>query len=252
MNLQTVNFLTAFVFGFLAFFSPCTFPLIPSFLIYLGTMRRDEKNLNSASSSFQKYFFYFQILSYIFGMCATLVLLGITVGSFGYFFRAHRFLLQQIGGIFVIFFAMQILGFLRISFFMKEVEHTKIKKFIQENRKKRWDFNLIGAFLLGIVFTLGWIPCLSLVLGGILSLAAGTNPLYGGILLFIYAFGQALPLLVFAVFYDKLISLLPILKRKTIIIQKVSGWLLLILGLYIVTNQYVQLSNWFSSILQKI
>ncbi|GAC1372550.1 MAG: hypothetical protein NVSMB32_16310 [Actinomycetota bacterium] len=142
--------------------------------------------------------------------------------------------LVKVAGAFVIVMGLATLGVLRIPFLYRE---------------KRFDLNRIrsgpaGAFPLGMAFAFGWTPCIGPVLGAILTVAAGTQTAAkGALLLFFYSLGLGLPFLAFALVYSKAGGTFRVIRRHGRGIELVSGGLLVVIGLLLLTGAYQALFN---------
>ena len=96
----------------------------------------------------------------------------------------------------------------------------------------------LRSFITGSVFTLGWTPCVGPILGGILALAMGTGTaLKGAFLLIIYSFGLGLPFLVIGFIFSTLREHLTQIQRYSVIINIISGFLLVVIGLLVLTDK---------------
>jgi cytochrome c-type biogenesis protein len=240
--MSSLNLLTAFVFGFLAFLSPCTFPLIPSFISFLAGV--SVKNLEDEIFSKQhRNTILLHVGAYVLGSCLTLVVLGATAGELGYFIKSERYLLQQIGGVIVILFGLYIGGFLQTSFLSRGFQLSKITK-VLELLPSRYAY--IVSFLIGVVFTLGWIPCISPILGAILILAASShNALSGGFLLFVYALGQNVPLVLVSILLSSYIGYFTYVRKHIVIFQRVCGVFLIVLGMFLILGSFSVVTQFF-------
>src|SRR3989338_2904843 len=150
-----ISIIVAFIAGFVSFVSPCILPIIPGFLAYLSGTSSNDKNarmkmfLNSAA--------------FVLGFSVVFALLGVLLNTV---LERVSYSVQQwlsrIGGAIIILFALYILGLIRISFL--ERDH-KIAV------KKKFSITYITSFVFGAAFAVGWTPCVSAILGSILSLA---------------------------------------------------------------------------------
>jgi cytochrome c-type biogenesis protein len=150
-----------------------------------------------------------------------------------------------ISGIIVIILGLNILfNFLKFLNYEKRL-HLK-------NKPK----GIIGAFLAGTAFGAGWTPCIGPVLTSILFLAAQSGGIpYAVIYLLFFSAGLGLPFLLAALFFDYFIKLSVKLRSFLPVIQRISGALLIIIGILILFGQYQKLSAlaarlqpWFSSL----
>jgi cytochrome c-type biogenesis protein len=159
-------------------------------------------------------------------MMAIFVTLGLTATWVGALIAAHRTELVMVGGLVIFLFGLKLLGVLRISWLDRE-------KRLQQTVQTR--FRWLNAFALGIVFSLGWTPCVGPVLGSVLTYTASatSSPLRGALYLGVYSAGFIVPLLVLSLFADGARRLLrrigPWLPR----IEKVGGVALAGVGLYL-------------------
>ncbi|RAK09783.1 cytochrome c biogenesis protein CcdA [Halanaerobium saccharolyticum] len=222
-----LSLIAALSAGLLSFFSPCILPLIPTYLSYLvGDYAKAKQNKNELS-------IIITALSFIAGFTVIFVFLGLSATFLGKFLIRNQRLLMQIGGTVIIIFGLHLTGILEINYFYRE------KKFELPN-------SLTGnlrAFIMGVILAVGWTPCIGPILSSIL-IAASTraNIFQGGLLLFVYAVGLALPFFITALFMDYLLPKLKAFNKFLPIINKITGTLLIIFGLLMVTG-YLEVVN---------
>jgi cytochrome c-type biogenesis protein len=102
-----------------------------------------------------------------------------------------------------------------------------------------------GAYVLGLAFAFGWTPCIGPILGAILSMAASEGDVTRGTtLLGVYAIGLGLPFLLVAVFVQRSMALMTRLKRHMALIERLMGWLLIAVGVALVTGAFTAFSWW--------
>ena len=202
----------AFAAGLVSFFSPCVLPLLPS---YLGLVSANSKNKVVLGS-----------VLFVLGFSTVFVLLGAGFGSLGSFVYGDvKEWIQRISGVFVI-----LLGFVLLGGFNFAQRTAKLK--IQPKA------GLIGAPLLGVVFGLGWTPCIGPILGSILAFASMEDSIYKGILLLsLYSIGLAVPFVLSSLLIKKFLIFSKSAKKYLVNIKKISGIILIITGILIVTGK---------------
>jgi cytochrome c-type biogenesis protein len=167
----------AFFAGVLSFLSPCTLPLLPAYFAF--SFQASKSNVVVMT------------IAFFFGLATTLVLFGATATALSYFLFRNQQFLTQIGGFLIILFGIMSLlgfGFTGIQF------------------QNRPEATVIGSYVYGATFSLGWSACIGPILGSILTLLAtqGMGILQGTFLAFIYSLGLGLPLIVIATFFSRL------------------------------------------------
>ncbi|MBN2804015.1 MAG: sulfite exporter TauE/SafE family protein [Deltaproteobacteria bacterium] len=187
---MSFDILTIFGAGVLTFLTPCVLPLIP---VYLAALTGG--NITDLSSR-QKGQLIFRALFFSFGFILVFTVMGLGASSIGSFLSDHKIVMQIIGALLILVFALKFLGLFNISFMNQTVK--------ADDSKFKTKFGTINAFLMGIVFAAGWSPCVGPVLGSILTYTASTtsSPFTGALYLSIYGVGFALPLMITAVFAE--------------------------------------------------
>ncbi len=229
--------LIAFGAGLISFLSPCVLPLIPGYVSYIsGTTYNELLETKIKLSPLIFFTLGFSIVFILFGAAATFI---------GQLFLSFSNELRVAAGIIIIIFSLHILGFINLKIFNYE------KRFQVSNNN-----SFFAPILLGMAFGFGWTPCIGPILGSILVLATTEESLIRGvILLCFYSLGLAIPFILSGLLIQKFISISNKLKSKMKLIVNVSGYLLLVTGLLILTNQLQVLGFYlieYFPILQKL
>ncbi|MBZ4673798.1 MAG: cytochrome c biosis protein transrane region [Spirochaeta sp.] len=208
-------YITAFLEGIISFISPCILPILPLYFSYLagGVAEQDqEKNLLVKNS-----------IAFVVGFTILFVALGAASTTIGQFLQSHLDMLNRIGGVLVILFALNNLGFVLIpalnnnhKFQMKGLQNMNVPK----------------SMLFGLVFALGWTPCVGPLLGSALMMAANAEMVSKGMLtLLFYAMGLGIPFLLSAILLEQLESVFAAIKKHSKLITIISGFFLLAFGI---------------------
>jgi cytochrome c-type biogenesis protein len=183
---------------------------------------------------------HFNALLFVFGFSLIFVLFGLVSGTLGKFLILHRAVISSLGGIFVIGFGLIMLGYIPFPNFFARVG---LPHWLHPGKP-------FSAFLLGLLFALGWSPCLGPILGTILLLAGSSGTaLYGGYLLAVYSLGLALPFLFVAFLYGSAFTYIAPLARYLPIIEKCAGVFLVIIGALLLIGDFGLLNVWFTDAL---
>lgn len=206
-----MEYLITFVEGIASFISPCILPVIPIYISYFATESQSMKKsiINS--------------LGFTFGFSIIFILLGVFASTFGKLVHQYADYINIVFGIFLIILSLNYIGILFIKFLNKTKE-TKTKK---EN------LTFITSLLFGIIFSLSWTPCVGAFLSSALILASTMGSVFkGALLLLIYSLGLAIPFIVTTLFLEKMKSTFDFIKKHYNIINKISGSILLISGVW--------------------
>jgi len=220
MNL--FSYFLTFLEGILTFISPCILPMIPIYFLYLAGESKDTDSTSPHKSKL-----IINSIGFVIGFTIVFTILGATVTSLGNFLSEHRVVLEKISGIFIIIFGLNFAGIFKIPLL---------------NKEKRFDFkfNNLGFFtsiVFGIVFGFGWTPCLGAFLGSALALASNSDTILQGItMLLLYSLGLGLPFILTAVAFEKLRSAFNQIQKHSRKISIVSGVLLIIAGILVLTG----------------
>ncbi|MBB1491577.1 sulfite exporter TauE/SafE family protein [Paracoccus sp. MC1854] len=218
--------LVAMLAGILSFLSPCVLPIVPPYLAYMTGVKVSALKERQRSAVLPALFF-------VMGLSTVFLLMGYAASAFGRAFLQYQPVLVTISGIFVILLGLHFLHVFRIPMLDREAR-------IEAGDKGG---TAMGAYLLGLAFAFGWTPCIGPQLSMILTLAA-TEPARGTTLLGIYALGLGIPFLLSAIFIERSIGLMNRLKRHMGVIERISGVLLIGVGVLLLTGWLGVISYW--------
>lgn len=167
----------SFLAGVLSFLSPCTLPLLPAYFAFSFQTSKSTVVVTT--------------VAFFLGLATTLTLFGASATALSYFLFQNQQALIVIGGMLIILFGVMSffgLGFTGVQF------------------QARPEATIIGSYVYGATFALGWSACIGPILGSIMTLLAtqGMGILQGAFLAFIYALGLGLPLILVATFFSRL------------------------------------------------
>ena len=222
----------AFSAGVLSFFSPCVLPLVPSYLIVISGA--SINNYSELSTGKHRKTLLLHAVSFIVGFSLVFISLGISSSLLGNLFSTYELWIVRIGGLLLILFGLNMLNIVRIPFLNQEkMCHLKTKP-----------IGLLGSFLIGVTFSLGWTPCIGPVLASILLISSTTSTVTQGMyLLSLYSLGLGIPFFVAALLVGRILYLMQkygwIMKYSSYVI----GGLLIAIGVLLATGYYTRLSE---------
>ncbi|MEK7182908.1 MAG: cytochrome c biogenesis protein CcdA [Patescibacteria group bacterium] len=234
-----ISFPIAFVAGIISFFAPCVVPLLPTYVAYVSGVSLAQLHGQGVASYQRKLLF--SSLFYIIGFSLIFVLLGAAAGSIGSLLRQYQVWIQIIGGLLITIFGLEFAGFLHIPLLARGGLLLI----------PAWTAKLgyVRSLLIGILFAIVWTPCVGVVLGSILAIAAvqATAP-QGALLLFVYSLGISIPFLIVAATLAQAPKYLQIIARHTGLISRIAGLLLVVIGILLITNTYRYVNGWIFEI----
>lgn len=220
-----MQYAITFLEGIVTFISPCLLPMLPIYISYFagGGERSLGKTLRGA-------------LGFVLGFTIVFMVMGALAGTVGSFLTRHQTAVNIVSGLLVIFFGLNFLGVFRLNLF------GGFGKGMNTD-----NLNFFSALLFGMVFSIGWTPCVGAFLGSALVLASQQGSVLAGtVMLLCYSLGLGLPFLLSAVLIDKLKSTFDFIKRNYRIINLISGSLLVLVGLLMATGLLNRLLNLLS------
>lgn len=205
-----MQYVISFLEGIITFISPCLLPMLPIYISYFagGGERSTGKTLKGA-------------LGFVTGFTIVFVILGALAGTVGSFLREYQTAVNIVSGLIVIVFGLNFLGVFNLNLFKEG--HRAVNT---DNT------GFFSALLFGVVFSIGWTPCVGAFLGSALMLASQQGSvLVGTLMLLAYSLGLGVPFILSAVLIDKLKSAFDWIKRNYKVINIVSGSLLILIGI---------------------
>ena len=226
MFTENISYSAALRAGLLSFFSPCVLPLIPAYFSFITGLSLDELTENKKETRKKVIL---STLFYVAGFSFIFILFGASASFLGGLASQYSWIIRYIGGAMILAFGLHLLGILNIT-------NLNFEKRIHLTKKP---VHLMGTFLIGMAFGAGWSPCIGPMLGSILIVAGSQDTVLKGILLLaVYSSGLAVPFLIMSVFIN---SIIEIMKRATKfigILNKVSGILLIAIGLLLIFDKF--------------
>ena len=231
----------AFLAGLLSFLSPCVLPLVPSYVTYVTGMTLTELTTGGRRDARRRAALHAGL--FVLGFGPVFIALGATATILGATLRRALPLLQQLGGVVIGAFGLYLLGLLRLPFLMGERRVHLASK----------PAGLAGTVIAGVAFGAGWTPCVGPVLASIL-VYAGTQATMGKglLLLMAYTLGLGVPFFAAAVGFNWYLVRARHLTRWLRPIERVSGALMLLVGILLFTGHFPALSNFFAGFVQFI
>lgn len=226
-----LGLLIAFSAGLLSFLSPCVLPLVPSYVTFITGMTLDDLKQSRRETLLHAVLF-------VCGFSLIFLALGAGATLFGQLMLRHRDIISRVGGALVIVFGLYMLGVFNLGFMARDTRLHLANK----------PLGYFGTLLVGIAFGAGWSPCIGPILGAILTLAANEADLQRGlVLLGSYSLGLAVPFLLAAVMVERFLAVFAKLRHQMIWVNRVSGVLLILVGVLMVTNRFTMLATWLQA-----
>lgn len=217
-----MQYLISFLEGIITFISPCLLPMLPIYISYFagGGERSSRKTIICASG-------------FVLGFTAEFVAMGALAGTVGSLLKTHQTVVNIISGLVVIAFGLNYLGVLKFNLFRGS-----------RRGLSAGNMSFFSAFAFGLIFSLGWTPCVGAFLGSALMLASQqAHALTGMVMLLCYSLGLGVPFLLSAILIDRLKSTFDFIKSHYTIINRICGVLLVLVGVLMATGT---LGRWLS------
>lgn len=234
MSAGSLSVAGALMGGVLSFLSPCVLPLVPAYLSFLAGLSGSDRD--ACGSDTRR----IMVPSLLFtcGFTLVFVLIGAATGfasqTLGPVLGHAHVILRYLAGTVVLAMGVFMLGVIRLPGLYGEARFDL-------SRAAR--FGRGAAFVMGLAFGFGWTPCVGPILTVILGLAARTgDTLQAAGLLAAYSAGLALPFLAVALFFGRLSGMLRWFSRRSLVISRTAGAILVVMGALIVSGQLGRVS----------
>ena len=210
-----MQYVLLFLEGIITFLSPCLLPMLPIYISYFagGGERSIKKTLAGA-------------FGFVLGFTLMFVAMGALAGTLGSFLTRYQFWVNVIGGLIVTVFGLNYMGLLKLNLFRG-----------MGGSVQGGTMGFFPALLFGIVFSVGWTPCVGAFLGSALMMASQQgHVLEGMVMLLCYSLGLGIPFLFSAVLIDRLKGAFNWIKAHYDVINRISGGLLVLVGILMATG----------------
>lgn len=215
--------------GLASFLSPCVLALVPAYLGYLG-----GRSVSSGEVVVNRWGTFSHGLTFVFGFSLVFVTLGVLASGLGVLLFDLRTWLARIGGALVIVFGLQTMGIINIPFLNYDTRP-------QMKTSRRGSY--LSSGMMGVFFSAGWAPCVGPVLGAVLTLALnGGNAGQGAVLLSAYSLGLGIPFLLAALGIGQVTELMRRHQRALRIFSQVTGAVLVIVGVMLLSGTLERLA----------
>ena len=209
-----MDYLFTFIEGIASFISPCVLPMLPIYISYF--IGEDNKKVSKAVIN---------SIGFVLGFTIVFIVLSILASRFGGIISNNIKYVKILFGIIIILLGLNYMEILKIKLLNK----TK------GINKKVKDLNFFKALKFGMLFSISWTPCIGTFLASALLLIAKNQDMVKGILLMlIYSVGLGIPFIISAVLLEKLKEVFNFIKKHYDIIKKISGVILIIMGIYMI------------------
>ena len=210
-----MQYFISFLEGIITFISPCLLPMLPIYISYFagGDTKNTKKTLTGA-------------FGFVLGFTIVFISLGALAGTIGSFLKQYQTTVNIISGLIVIFFGLNYIGLFKLNIFQGNRKHFDTN-----------NLNFFSSVLFGIIFSIGWTPCVGAFLGSALMMASQQGKALTGMLMLLsYSLGLGIPFILSAVLIQKLKTTFEFIKKNYATINTISGILLILVGIMMATG----------------
>ena len=208
-----MQYLISFFEGILTFISPCLLPMLPVYISYFAGGEADSKKT------------FRNALGFILGFTILFTAMGALAGTLGSSLSKYQMAVNIVSGLIVIFFGLNFMGVIKLNLFKGSA------------RMQTGNLGFFSSLLFGMIFSVGWTPCVGAFLGSAFMLASQQgHVLEGTLMLLSYSLGLGIPFLLSAVLIDQLKGAFNFIKRHYTVINYICGGLLILVGILMATG----------------
>lgn len=209
-----MEYIVTFLEGIASFISPCVLPMLPIYISYFVGQEYEKKNKALINS-----------IGFVLGFSIIFILLGVLASSLGSIILKYQNIIKIVFGIVIVIFGLNMMETIKIPFLNKTIKPNINKK----------EFNFISSTIFGILFSVGWTPCVGAFLGSALMMASTEGEvLKGSILLLCYSIGLGIPFIISSILIEKLKKIFTWIKEHYKIINTISGLFLIMIGIIMI------------------
>jgi cytochrome c-type biogenesis protein len=222
----------ALIAGAVSFFSPCVLPLLPGYLSYITGL--SGADIVGGGSSGVRGRMFLGALLFVLGFSVVFVAIGGAFGELGYYLVEYQRTVAKVLGVAVILLGLVFLGLFRVPLLQRDFRVHSVP------------FVGVGAApLLGVLFGLGWTPCIGPTLAAVLSLSANSADAgRGSFLAFIYCLGLGVPFIIAAVAFGRMMSAAAWVRRHQQWVMGLGGAMLVTVGVLLLSGEWASLVAW--------
>jgi cytochrome c-type biogenesis protein len=211
----------AFLAGFLMFLAPCTLPIVPGYLAFIAGVPEQEIKKTGYGGARRRVLI--NAFCFVLGFSLVFIALGLFAASLGALVGPWRSLMSRIAGAVIIIFGLTMLGIVRIGALSSE-KRIRTPRFIVVGRPE-------SSFLIGVLFALGWTPCIGPILGTVLLFAStSTTHVQGALLLAVFSLGLGIPFIATALALSEAGKYFARLEGAVELLSKIAGGILVVFG----------------------
>lgn len=212
-----MEYIIVFLEGIITFISPCLLPMLPIYISYFAGQKESETKKKTLRNAF----------GFVLGFTVVFICLGAFAGFAGKVLWEYQSIVNVVLGIIMILFGLNFMNVIRIpNFHGKQISMNKLGQ------------GFLSSVLFGIIFSIGWTPCVGAFLGSALMLATQSGGATKGIImLLLYSIGLGIPFVLSAVLIEYFKGIFGFIKRNYKTVQMISGGLLIVIGILMMTGR---------------
>ena len=213
-----MQYFISFLEGIITFISPCLLPMLPVYISYFagGSADSKENKFKALKNS----------LGFVAGFTLVFVLMGALAGTLGSLLIKYQTVVNIVTGLIVVFFGLNFIGVIKLNIFKGNKRNVNTS-----------NMGVFSSILFGIVFSIGWTPCVGAFLGSALMLASMQgHVLTGTIMLLCYSLGLGIPFVISALLIDRLKNAFNFIKKHYTVINIVCGSILILVGILMMSG----------------